>query len=364
MGGNMNYNKRRQALTAKIDANAFLVYNMEGSDSPSMYYLSGFTGEGVLLVSGKGPLLITDSRYTEQASREIPEIPVRQVAGSYLDEMAAAITDSGIGRIALSGARMSCSMVNKLRDKLESAEVVITEDPVNELRTLKEPEEIERIRAAVKLTEKSLAELVRGIKVGMSERELALRLEFIMREKGAEQVAFDLIVAAGENAALPHYQPGDRLLKQGDLLLFDIGAKLDRYCADMTRVFSVGKPTARAQEIYGIVLAANKAGIAAVSAGADAKVVDAAARDLIAAKGHSEHFQHGLGHGVGLEVHEGPRLSPMSTDILQAGMTVTVEPGIYLPGFGGVRIEDLTVVTANGCDVLTSFPKEELVQIG
>ena len=185
-----------------------------------------------------------------------------------------------------------------------------------------------------------------------------------MREKGAEQVAFDLIVAAGENAALPHYQPGDRMLKQGDLLLFDIGAKLDRYCADMTRVFSVGKPTARAQEIYDIVLAANKTGIAAASAGADAKVVDAAARDLIASKGHSEHFQHGLGHGVGLEVHEGPRLSPMSTDKLQAGMTVTVEPGIYLPGFGGVRIEDLTVVTEDGCEVLTSFPKEELVQIG
>ena len=359
----MDYNKRRSALTAKIDADSFLVYNMEGSDFPSMYYLSGFTGEGALLVSSKGPLLITDSRYTEQASREVPKIPVRQVAGSYLDEITDAVVDSGYGSVALSGARTSCSLVNKLRDKLK-AKVVITEDPVNELRALKEPEEIERIRAAVKLTEESLTELIRGIRVGMSERELALRLEFIMREKGAEQVAFDLIVAAGENSALPHYQPGERLLKEGDLLLFDIGAKLDRYCADMTRVFSVGKPTARAQGIYDIVLAANKAGIAAVSAGADAKAVDAAARDLIAAEGHAEHFQHGLGHGVGLEVHEGPRLSPMSTDVLQAGMTVTVEPGIYLPGFGGVRIEDLTVVTQDGCEVLTSFPKEELVQVG
>ena len=359
----MNYSERCASLMDKIDADAFLVYNMEGSDFPSMYYLTGFTGEGALLVSEEGSLLITDSRYTEQASREVPAIPVRQVTGSYLDEISATIEESGAARVALAGARMSCSMVNKLRDKGD-VEFVIADDPVNDLRSVKDQEEIERIRAAVKLTEESLDELIRGIKVGMSERELALRLEFIMREKGAEQVAFDLIVAAGENSALPHYQPGDRTLKRGDLLLFDIGAKLDRYCADMTRVFSVGKPTAKAQEIYDIVLAANKAGIAAVCDGASGKAVDAAARDLIAAKGHSEHFQHGLGHGVGLEVHEGPRLSPFSADTLQAGMTVTVEPGIYLPGFGGVRIEDLTVVTENGCEVLTSFPKDKLVEVG
>jgi len=359
----MNYSKRREALIEKVDADCFLVFNLEGSDFPSMYYLSGFSGEGALLVSGKGPLLITDSRYTEQAGREIRDIPLRQVTGSYLDEIAGAITDAGFSRIALSGARMSCSVVNKLREKCD-CEIVITEDPVSDLRRIKEREEITRIRAAVELTEESLDELVGEIRVGMSERELALRLEFIMREKGAEQVAFDLIVAAGENAALPHYQPGDRLLKHGDLLLFDIGAKLDRYCADMTRVFSVGKPSGEAQDIYDIVLAANKAGISAVSNGKSGKEVDAAARDLIASAGHSEHFQHGLGHGVGLEVHEGPRLSPMSTDTLQTGMTVTVEPGIYLPGFGGVRIEDLTVVTEDGCEVLTTFPKDELVQIG
>ena len=359
----MNHNKRRQALTEKIDADAFLVYNMEGSDFPSIYYLTGFTGEGALLISEKGPLLITDSRYTEQASREVADVPVRQVAGAYLDEIADAIATGEYGKVALSGARTSCSIANKLQAKVKE-EIVILEDPVSELRRIKEPEEIERIRAAVKLTEESLEELVRSIKVGMSERELALRLEFIMREKGAEQVAFDLIVAAGENSALPHYQPGDRRVKKGDLLLFDIGAKLNRYCADMTRVFSVGEPTAQAQEIYDMVLAANKAGIAAVSAGAAGKDVDAAARDLIAAAGHSDHFRHGLGHGVGLEVHEGPGLSPLSEDTLQAGMTVTVEPGIYLPGFGGVRIEDLTVITKDGCEVLTSFPKEKLVQVG
>lgn len=347
----------------KVDADGFLLFNMEGSDFPTMYYLSGFSGEGALLVSAKETLLITDSRYTEQASREVPDIAVRQASGSYWDEIGLTVKDKGISRLAIAGARMSYSTVDKLEDKLE-AELVITEDPASELRKIKEPEEVERIRDAVKLTEESLDDLLGEIKVGMSERELALRLEFIMRQKGAEEVAFDLIVAAGENSALPHYQPGTRRLKPGDLLLFDIGAKLDRYCADMTRVFSVGKPSEKAQQIYDIVLAANKAGIAAVREGASGKAVDAVARDLIGKAGHKDHFQHGLGHGVGIEVHESPRLSPLSSDTLEAGMTVTVEPGIYLPGFGGVRIEDLTVVTKNGCEVLTSYPKERLTEVG
>jgi Xaa-Pro aminopeptidase len=359
----MKYDERRAALMKKVEADGFLLFNMEGSDFPTMYYLSGFSGEGALLVSAKESLLITDSRYTEQASREAGELPMRQVSGSYFDEIASAVREITTSRVAIAGARMSYSTVGRLTDKIE-AELVIKEDPVSDLRKIKEQEEIERIRAAVKLTEASLDELLGQVKVGMSERELALRLEFIMREKGAEEVAFELIVAAGENSALPHYQPGARRLKPGDLLLFDIGAKLDRYCADMTRVFSVGKPSKKAQQIYDIVLAANQAGIAAVREGASGKAVDAVARDLIVKAGHREHFQHGLGHGVGIEVHESPRLSPLSSDTLKAGMTVTVEPGVYLPGFGGVRIEDLTVVTKNGCEVLTSFPKERLTEIG
>jgi len=191
-----------------------------------------------------------------------------------------------------------------------------------------------------------------------------LRLEVIMRKNGAEKVAFDLIVAAGENSALPHYQPGERTLRQGDLLLFDIGAQLDGYCSDMTRVFAVKEVSPQAREIYDLVLRTNQAGIKAIRAGASGVAVDTIARDVIAQAGHKEHFGHGLGHGVGLEVHEGPLLSPLSEDTLEPRMVVTMEPGVYLPGFGGVRIEDLLVVTKNGSEVLTNLPKDRLLEVG
>ncbi len=358
----MDYAQRRSALLEKFDADAFMVFNLEGSDRVSLYYLTGFTGEGVLFVSHGKTFLLTDSRYTEQAGREVPDLNLIQVTGSFSDATASTCKENGLTRLAFAGERVTYALVDKIRGA--GMEVVALADPIGELRRIKDEMEIARIREAVELTEKSLHQLTDEIKSGMSERELSLCLEYIMRENGAQQVAFDLIIAAGENCALPHYQPGTRTLQPGDLLLFDIGARCDWYCADMTRVFCVGKASSKAQEIYDIVLAANQAGIAAVHAGAEGKAVDATARDVIAAAGHKEHFGHGLGHGVGLEVHEGPRLSPMSTDVLKRGMTVTVEPGIYLSGFGGVRIEDLVVVTDSGCEVLTSFPKERLIEVG
>jgi Xaa-Pro aminopeptidase len=359
----MNYEKRRSVLLDTVSADAFLVLNIEGSDRVSLFYLTGFTGEGALLLTQEGTTLLTDSRYTEQAKREIPALPVTEVKGSYLEGVADLCKERGIAKIAFAASRMSHATVLKLREMIEG-ELISCTDPVADLRRIKGPEEIDRIRDAVHLAEESLTTLMAEIEVGMSERELALRLEFIMRENGAEKVAFDLIVAAGENSALPHYQPGTQRIKEGDLLLFDIGARLNGYCSDMTRVFTVGRPTTQAQEIYGVVLAANMAGIAAVRAGESGVAIDAAAREVIAQAGHKEHFGHGLGHGVGLEVHEGPRLSPLSKDTLQPGMIVTVEPGVYLPGFGGVRIEDLVVVTEDGCEVLTTLPKDRLIEVG
>ena len=362
-GGRLNYEKRRTALLTDLEAGAFLVLNLEGSDHVSLFYLTGFTGEGALLVTREETILITDSRYTEQAKQEVPALPLVRVDGPYLERVASLCREKRISQIAFASARMNHATVLKLQDLLEGELVALT-DPVANLRLIKEPEEIENIRAAVRLTEDSFTELMGEIRVGVSERELALHLEFIMREKGAEKVSFDLIVAAGENSALPHYQPGTRRIKEGDLLLFDIGVQLDGYCSDMTRVLAIGKIPAQLREIYDLVLAANKAGIAAVRAGEKGAAIDATARDLIAQAGHKEHFGHGLGHGVGLEVHEGPRLSPLSKDTLQAGMTVTVEPGVYLPGLGGVRIEDLVVVTEDGCEVLTSLPKDRLIEVG
>lgn len=359
----IDYIKRRSTLLESLDADGFLVINLEGSDSVSMVYLTGFTGEGALLLSSKGALLLTDSRYTEQAGREVPSLSLEGVTGNYLDEVAAAVKERGIEQLALASRRMSHYQVERLR-MLAEAELVPVEDPVGTFRRVKDAEEIARIREAIRLTEASLTDLLSEVRVGMSEQELALRLEFIMREKGAEKVAFDLVVAAGENSALPHYRPGTRKLQAGDLLLFDIGARLDGYCSDVTRVFSVGEAPRRAREVYDLVLRANRAGVEAVKAGASTKGIDAVARDLIAAAGYKDHFGHGLGHGVGLEVHEGPRLSPLTEESLEPGMVVTVEPGVYLPGFGGVRIEDLVVVTQDGCEVLTAFPRDRLVEVG
>ena len=358
-----DYTNRRENLLSRIDGDGFITINLEGSDWVSMYYLSGFTGEGGLVVTKDETLLITDSRYTEQAGREVPELPVHQVRKNYEQEIGAAISKLGIKRLVLSSRRMSHYLVAKLSE-IPGVEVVPAEDPVGELRRIKDADEIARIRNATRVTEESLAAVLKEIEPGTTEREIALRLEWLMRTQGAEKVAFDLIIAAGENSSLPHYQPGDRKVNEGDLLLCDIGARVDHYCSDMTRVFAVGEPSSKAKEIYDLVLRANRAGVAALRPGATGVEVDAAARDVIAAAGHKEHFGHGLGHGVGLEVHEFPRLSPLSNAKLAAGMVVTVEPGVYLPGFGGVRIEDLLVVTPDGCESLTQFPRDRLEVIG
>lgn len=356
-----DFAKRREALLSRVEGDGFLAVNLEGSDWVSMYYLTGFTGEGGLIVTKDETLLVTDSRYTEQAEREVPKLPIKLVKKE--EEVAEAVKGLGISRLCISSRRMSHYMVDQLA-ALCGAEIVPAPDPVGKLRRIKDEDEIALIKKATRVTEESLSELLKELRTGMTERELALRLEWHMRERGAEKVAFDLIIAVGENSSLPHYQPGERKVREGDLLLCDIGVRVDRYCSDMTRVFSVGEPSGDAKELYDLVLRANRAGVEAVRPGATGVEVDAAARKVIDDAGHKEHFGHGLGHGVGLEVHEGPRLSPISKDTLEPGMVVTVEPGVYLPGFGGVRIEDLLVVKKNGSEVLTSLPKDRLIKVG
>ena len=350
-------------MLSDLDAGAFLIVNLEGSDLVSQRYLTGFTGEGALLLSERGSLLLTDSRYTEQARREVPGLAPKEVKGKYVAAVATAINELRVSRVAFAAKRMSHYWVQRL-DEQAGAEMIALDDPVGGLRRVKHPEEMERIRRATKLAEAALTELLPKIEAGQSEQELALELELIMRRNGAEKAAFDLIVASGENSAHPHHRPQKRRLQKGDLLLFDIGAQVDGYCCDLTRVFAVGEAPARALKIYGLVLRANRAGVAAVKAGASGKAVDAVARQVIDEGGHKEHFGHGVGHGVGLEVHEAPSLSSVSEDTLETGMVVTVEPGVYLPGFGGIRIEDLVVVTKDGCEVLTSFPRDRLIEVG
>ena len=226
------------------------------------------------------------------------------------------------------------------------------------MRTVKEPGEIERIRAASAIADEAFERLLGDGLIGRTEREAALSLEVTMRELGAQRPSFETIIAAGPHGALPHAQPRDVAIEAGQLVVIDWGAELDGYCSDCTRTVATGELDDQGREIYALVRAAQLAGVEAVRAGSGGRDIDGVARGVIERGGHGERFGHGLGHGVGLEVHEAPRLSQRSEDRLQVGNVVTVEPGIYLPGALGVRIEDLVVVTEQGCEILTSVPKE------
>ncbi|MBC7098111.1 aminopeptidase P family protein [Candidatus Bipolaricaulota bacterium] len=358
----MDYGKRRDRLKRRVSReglDAFVLINVEGSDRPNLRYLTGFTGTFGLLVLGEEELFATDSRYLERAGREVGGLPVEGVRGRWFDWFCGRLKDLGLRRFAIGAHTTSVHIFKKLGEK--GFEPVPVDGWVESLRRVKEPEEVDRIGAAARLTDQGLRWVLGRLRPGMTEREVALELEVWYRTHGAEDVAFDLMVAFGENSSMPHYTPGTRELREGDLLLFDIGAKVDGYCADLTRVVALGRPAPQARVIYELVLAANRAGIEALQAGVPGVAADRAARTVIEGAGHGEHFGHGLGHGVGLEVHEAPRLSPTSEDTLEAGMVVTVEPGVYLPGEFGVRIEDLVVVRPDGCELLSAFPKEELL---
>lgn len=228
------------------------------------------------------------------------------------------------------------------------------------IRALKTAEEVEAIRRAIAISEKSLAQLIDQVEAGVSEKQIAVELDRLMAENGMSSLAFDTLVQTGENSAVPHGSVSDRLLREGEFLLIDFGARFDAYPADITRTFCLGQPTQEMQRIYDVVLAANQAGIAACKPGATAGEVDRATRDVIEKAGYGEYFTHRTGHGLGLEVHELPNISPNNDVILVEGMVFTVEPGVYVPNVGGVRIEDNVYITADGAEVLTRYPKETL----
>lgn len=361
-----NYADRCKRLCELIEEDGFAAYNYEHSDRATLRYLTGFTGEGFVLVTPDETILLVDSRYTEQAKQETSGALVQEKSLWTGKDAAEAIDTRGIKRIGFASKRATVSWLEGIQ-KVAQAEFVSLKDPVAKLRRVKTEAEIAALSRAAAIADKALAELAKEIRVGMTEAEVALRLEWLIRtSSGAEGSAFDLNASAGSNTALNHYSPfqDPQPLRAGDLLLFDFGTTVDGYRSDITRTLSVGKPTDQALEIYDLVLRANVAAIEAAKAGITGVALDAVARDLIAAEGHAEHFGHGLGHGIGLEVHEGPSLSPRSEDTLEPGHVVTIEPGVYIAGFGGVRIEDDIVITADGCNVITEFPKNELIEVG
>jgi Xaa-Pro aminopeptidase len=326
------------------------------SDLVNVRYLTGFTGtNGACLVGETERIFFTDFRYAERAEQEVGAEWERPEAER---ELIPQIADRMRGRVGFEDAKLSVRQLKKLQEAVaDEVELVPAGDLVEVLRAVKEPEEIERIAAAAELADGVYGwALERGL-AGRPEREVARACEARIRELGAEP-SFPPIVAAGANGALPHAEPGDREIGDGELVVFDMGALVDSYCSDCTRTFATGEPGEEAREVYELVKKAQAAALEAVKPGAAAKDVDAVPREMIAAAGHGEHFGHGLGHGVGLEVHEGPRLAANSEDTLEDGYVVTVEPGVYLPGRFGVRIEDLVMVTADGHRNLSGLPKE------
>jgi Xaa-Pro aminopeptidase len=333
-------------------------------DPVDLRYLTGFTGSsGLALVSAAadGPLeFLTDFRYTDQSQAEVDAAFARRTVTGDLYETLPALLGDGPGRLGFDEAKLTVRGRRLLGELLGGAwELVGLKGPFQALRAVKEPAEIARIAAACELADEALRLTLEEGLAGRSEREVAFALETRMRRLGAEAPSFPSIVAAGEHGALPHAQPREQEIPPDVLVTIDWGAVLDGYCSDCTRTYATGEGIgAREREIYALVLAAQEKGLEAVKAGPTGRQVDAEARQVIEDGGEGANFGHGLGHGVGLEVHEAPRLSRTAGDEpLLAGNVVSVEPGVYLPGMLGVRIEDLVVVRAEGAEVLTRLPK-------
>jgi Xaa-Pro aminopeptidase len=333
------------------------------TDLINVRYLTGYTGSnGVALVGPHTRVFITDFRYVQQAAEEVnPSFERRRAPTDLLAAVPAALPVGPL-RLGFEDAHLSVRQHTELRERLpEQIELVAAGSPVEQLRMVKEPEEIETMRLATSIADEAFGRVIGAGLIGRTEREVALALEREMLEAGAAAPGFDTIVAAGAQGARPHAQRRDVPIRRGDMVVVDWGALVEGYCSDCTRTVAAGSADEEAREIYELVLEAQLAGLEAIHAGAPTREVDSTARAVIEAAGQGENFGHGLGHGVGLDIHEGPRLSQRADGVLEAGNVVTVEPGVYLPGRFGVRIEDLVVVTASGCEILTGISKELIV---
>src|SRR5262245_41394150 len=325
-------------------------------------YLSGFTGStAALAITFREAVLVTDSRYAEQAADETAGFSVEVAPGVAPTLAIQSALSRGALKIGFEAEAVTYDLWESMLSGLPhgpDAVLVPCRSLVEGLRVVKSPEELALLQKAVEITSAAFEQTLGLVKPGAVERDLALEIEFRMKQAGAEELSFDLIVASGPRSSLPHGRASDRMVGAGEFIVFDIGARFRGYHSDMTRTVFTGRPGASEREIYETVLRAQLLGIESVRPGALCREVDGAARRCIESAGHAGRFGHGTGHGVGLCVHEAPRVGPLSSEELSAGMVVTVEPGIYIPGAGGVRIEDMVVVTADGHRVMTPTPKD------
>jgi len=339
-------------------------HNLDGLVIESPYnrrYLSGFTGTaGVLLIGMSEAKLMTDFRYVEQATEQAPlfeivehKIPIVQEAAKQAEKM-------GIKKLGFEQEQITYQQYQMYQKQLKIEFVPVSEF-VEELRLVKDEQEITILKEAAKIADDAFAHIIRYIRAGVTELDVANELEFFMRKQGATSSSFDIIVASGVRSALPHGVASEKKIQKGELVTLDFGAYYKGYCSDITRTIAVGDVSDKLKEIYDTVLAAQLCGMNGIKAGITGKEADALTRDYIEAKGYGEYFGHSTGHGIGLEIHEGPTLSMRSNLVLKEGMVVTVEPGIYIAGVGGTRIEDDIIITAKGNEPLTKSPKQFIV---
>lgn len=328
-------------------------------------YLSGFAGtDSYLYLSGKKQVILTDSRYTLQAEEEGKDCEVRTIKGErvYGVLLKELLEEDKVKRLGFEDGVMTWQLVKKLQeaagDKWGEERWIPLGEELSLLRAVKDEEEIEKLARAEQIGDEAFSYILTQIKPGITELEIAAKLEYYMKSHGAQEKGFDTIAASGLHSAMPHAVPSEKVLEKGDFLTLDFGCKYQGYCSDMTRTIVIGKAGEKQKEIYKIVLEAQETALAGLRAGMTGAEGDALARKVIEEAGYGEYFGHGLGHSVGLEIHEKPALSPKDRTILRPGIIETVEPGIYIPGFGGVRIEDMTVITENGIRNLTGSPKE------
>ena len=333
------------------------------SEKNNISYYSGFTSEdAVLLIHRSAYYLITDFRYIEQAQIQSPGFNIVDAPGSKTGPfIKKTCMDLDVKRICFDSDAISYSTYVTLKEALQPLELIPDKGIPSSLRLRKTEGEINYIRKAAALADKGFQHILNYIRPGISEKEIALELEFFLRKNGSEGLAFPIIAASGKNGALPHAEPSNKKLEKGEFITLDFGCKISGYCSDMTRTVALGEPDSQMKEIYEVTLEAQRQALKIIKPGLTGMEVDKQAREYISSKGYGKYFGHGLGHGVGLNVHEAPRLSTSGENILEPGMVVTVEPGIYLPGKGGVRIEDLVVVTENGYDNLVSSKKDLII---
>jgi Xaa-Pro aminopeptidase len=354
----MDATKRRKKIREclrEVGASVFLVQDLD-----TIRYLTGFSGsDAVLLVAGEeaaGDVFLCDSRYTAQAQQEVHQCTIREYRKK-LDGIRDALESMKVRDMALEAHVATLAFFDKIRESLPEVRLVPVHQNMSVVRVLKDASELTMIREAIRVASESFREVQWRIAVGVKEREVAVELEYAMRRRGAQRVSFDTIVASGERSALPHGAAGERRFGTGDLVIADFGAVVNGYNSDETCTLVVGKRSQEQERVHGIVLEAQKRAIHAIRPGMELAKIDAIARDFIREAGYGAYFGHGLGHGVGINVHEEPRLAPDIEGFTEEGMVFTVEPGIYIPGWGGIRLEDMVLVTSDGCEKLTYLPK-------